>query len=172
MGGGFVVFNTKFIELHREVARYKAVGGRIAVLRGKLGRVDQAIIRPSGFTLAVKSKSLPMLTAPTLMTLVRGTTVLTMTTRLPRKTAAINTGVSVARIHPSNRNRRIRTRTALIRIRKQGLAFSLITESSTSIVNRNARVHCVISETGFLLGLGNWPSLQLLQRGRCRIACL
>lgn len=122
-------------------------------VRAKLACDDAMRMGSAGATLTLNSKSVRIFTAPTLMTLVRGTTVGTMGPMLPRNSAAINTVVRASRLGPSNLGRRIATATRLARVRNQGLAFGIDTSSDGKLIKRNARVHCVISERHFLDGL-------------------
>lgn len=126
------------------------------VVRAKLACASAIIISGRGMTTAVNDNSLGIFTAPTVITLVRGTTVDTITSRLPRNSAAMKTVVGAARVGPSTIKSAISTATMLGRIRNEGLAFRIQTRSDGNIVKRNARMHCVISGRGFVDGLSWW----------------
>ncbi len=125
-------------------------------MRGKLACAYAEEIRRRRLTIGINDNSLHIFTAPTVVTLVRRTTVYAITPCLPRKAAAINNRVTSSRLGPATRKHAIGTATRLITIRKEGLGFTISTDSSRKLVNRNRRLHFVISQRGFVTHL-KWP---------------
>ncbi len=122
-------------------------------VRTKLGRADRLAMKGRRLTIGMNDKSLRILSAPVVLTLVRGTTVLTIGSTLKRSRAAINNRVDSSRLGPATLNGAVATATRLITMRNHGLAFGIATRSVASPVKGNRRVHFVMGHKGFVDGL-------------------
>lgn len=129
-----------------------AVEGRVFVDR--VGACSMAVgIRRRGLTISVNDNDLYILTAPYIITLVRGTTT-TLTSGIlsGSRLAAMNAVVSVRRADPAPLNTRIATATILGDISNEVFGFRIFTRSGGNRVTENARAEMDMGSRGFRVG--------------------